>query len=208
MKKIISKALLVLVLGVTSFTVIGCGEAGEASYSLNDVNPQLEKEKDINVAVADKSASLADVYVAMVKDQPYELNIARNTLEKNGMDTSDMTDYEVDEFVMNEIASVLTSARLSQSPQRGATLDYVSKYLGTLIIDAADTSVGQYVMSTAFDLVLDDLELTKTMIRLAIASQTITDLMVDTMKDDWDLTKKMEPFLAVDAEFGELFTLL
>jgi len=150
-----------------------------------------------------KTDTIADIFVSMVTMQDFKAGLGRNYLTNEGIDTSSLSDTEINEIILESLGSA-TAQKSPSRLQRASLLDTIKSGL----VDSLDSSLGQTVMSTSFSAVLESTELTKEMIELARGSQTITDIMVDALKDDFELTKKMEPMLTDDVEFGELFTLL
>ncbi|WP_345976194.1 hypothetical protein [Sulfurimonas sp. HSL3-7] len=92
----------------------------------------------------------------------------------------------------------------SGAPGRGPVLDSVKDGLVNLM----DTSVGNAISGAAFDVVLNSEGVTIFMIDMARNSDTMSQIMIDAIGANWDLTKKMCPMLQTNKEFGEKFAAL
>ncbi len=90
------------------------------------------------------------------------------------------------------------------APSRGPVLDTVKDGL----VDLMDTSVGNAITGAAFDVVLNSEGVTVFMLDMARDSDTISEIMIDAIGANWDLTKKMCPMLQTNKEFGEKFAAL
>ncbi len=76
------------------------------------------------------------------------------------------------------------------------------------LVDVMDTGVGHKITSATFKAVLNDEGVTVFMLDQARKSETITQIMIDALGNDWSLTKKMCPMLQTNKEFGEKFAAL
>ena len=218
---------------VTSFTAC---TGDSANYTLDDVSnntgistDKITGEEVITLSEAKASSKIvkteyvvlkssgneilaSDIMIASFANINLESGLAERFLIEEGVNTSNLSTEEIDKLAINKLLEALKEVGnvegIKSSAYKGAYKGSLLDKLKDKLVTSLDTTVGQYIMSASFSLVLEDIDLTKTMIKLAIDSQTITDIMVDALKDDWDLTIKMRPMLENDEEFGVLFLTL
>ena len=142
----------------------------------------------------------------------------RNLLEEIRTENPDITDEDINDYMasvdLNKEFLRLYGNNASATESRGLKDvfkkigDKVGDKIKDALVDIADTSVGNKLTGSTFDVVLDSEEATIFMLDQARNSETMTQIMIDALGNNWGLTKKMCPMLQTNKEFGEKFAAL
>ena len=156
---------------------------------------------------SDEAASTTDTQSAseVVKT---EKAIAGLTTTINSLDATS-TDEEIT-TAFNKLKLELSAPESTDvnAMQTAGIFSGITDTIKDGLVNALDSNVGDAVTSAAFDVVLNSEGVTVVMIDLARGSETVSDIMVNSMEADWSLAAKMCPMLRTSAEFGEKFTAL
>lgn len=141
-----------------------------------------------------------------------QLSIKVAALDANDQDVNQYIDrlmtennFNTRKAAYNAVAQTMTQVSgASAAPSRGPVLDTIKEGL----VDLMDTSVGNAITGAAFDVVLNSEGVTVYMLDLARDSDTISQIMIDAIGANWELTQKMCPMLQTNKEFGEKFAAL
>jgi len=153
------------------------------------------------------------------------VKLALSKMVKNGVITeAEKTAFEnsnnlnqvyIDTFVAEymEVKHNGSTNSAKQSPRRSILSGITDKIGDTLksgILEVVNVDAVTDLTAEAFKLVLKSDGMTVVMIDMAIGSETISQIMVDVMKENWDLTLPMIPMMTdtTNTEFTEKFTYL
>lgn len=170
----------------------------DAATKLHDAGKLSDEQYEKFIARTD----LAKVYVAAFFDAIAKVKELKASLTSSDSSTIDTNTTETN-------TTALASARQTNGLLDPIT-DAVTSTLSGAIVDVVNVDAVNNVAGDAFSLVLQNEGLTVTMLDLAIDSKTVAQVMVDVMKDNWDLTEPMVPMITnpENTEFAEKFTYL
>ena len=196
----------------------------QAKYDTNDTEQAIRQLK-IDIA----SGNVTDLQKLLVeeKKENFMKKYLNQLLQSGEISQSEYDEYlqdvdlkEAFDAVMKEISSPISTQatganRISASGFLSSAKKSIKKVTNKIVdkakdvvIDLADTKVGNKLTGAVFNLVLEDEGVTVFMLDQARNSETMTQIMIDALGNNWDLTKKMCPMLQENKEFGEKFAAL
>ena len=196
--------------------------------SVTNTKRNLQRElvaEEASLNRAASKATMANIIAAFVNDDLGDDEgthlgsiTSRTLLESMGLDVSGLSDEESDELLVEAYFQALAPAYGVEIQESAAAKErgLVSKFKDLLkkatdkvkdaIVDVVDDSkIVSKIAEESFKVMLQSGKVTKEMLRLAIKSETITDVMIAVMDDHWNLAAKMQPLLENDVDFGHLF---
>lgn len=176
----------------------------DAATKLHDNGTLSDEQYDKFIARTD----LAKVYVTAFFDAIAKIK----ELKASFTGTEDNTTIDSNSTVVtdaNRTANGLLSTVLGTDPANDP-INLVGSAVSDTIVSAVNVDAVNNVAGDAFALVLQSDGLTAAMLDLAIGSETIAQIMIDVLRDNWDLTAQMVPMITNpdDTEFAEKFTYL
>ena len=154
--------------------------------------------EDSAQALSDMTLNMTALYASDAEVQAYVDSVVADNEEI-------ITTGEAFKAIAEAIVSTPSDA--DQAPRRGVLSGLTDKIKDGLV-DIMDTSVGDKITSATFDVVLNSEGVTVVMLDAARQSHTMSEIMVNALEADWDLTVKMCPMLRESTEFGEKFVAL
>lgn len=209
--------------------------ADTAVINKSVVNTKRNLQRELVVlenGSSEGSASLGAVIATFINDdlsdntgEHFSVEAARTFFEDAGLDVSDLDDDTVNELMVYAYFNAVSesfgveeddfsAAVSSNGPRRifgiGTRFKELIKDAGDKIkdgiVDVVDNvGIVSNISNEVFKIMLQSGTMTKEMLRLAIKSRTITDIMIEVMDDHWGLAEQMQPLLENDVDFGHLF---
>ena len=203
-------------------------EKNIVNESMNSTKRNLQRELvKISKQRSADSANLGSVIATFIEDDlsnnegaHYSSDAARVFFENADMDVSELSDEEVTELMLySYVGAISSSLGIEESvsvasKQRIFGIGTKFKELvkkGTdkvkdKIVDIVDDSkLVSGITNEVFKVMLKSGKMTNEMLRLAIKSKTIAEVMVAVLDDHWGLATQMQPLLENNVDFGHLF---
>lgn len=182
--------------------------------------------------VSEEKASVGAVIASFLNDdltdssgEHFSTEATRTFFENAGLDVADISDEELNELMVYAYFNAVSESfgveednfsntASANAPRRvfgiGTRFKELVNKAGDKvkdkIVDVVDNvGIVSDISNEVFKVMLQSGTMTKEMLRLAIKSRTITDIMIEVMDDHWSLAEQMQPLLENDVDFGHLF---
>ena len=199
--------------------------------SINNTKRNLQRELvQLSNQRSVESASLGSVIAAFIEDDlssnegsHYNANAAREFFTSAEIDVSALSDTEVSDLMVYSYIGAISATlgvedvevvQTTRSKRRVFGIGSKIKKLvkkGTdkvkdKIVDVVDDSkILSGITNEVFKVMLKSGKMTNEMLRLAVKSKTIAEIMITVMDDHWGLAEQMQPLLENNVAFGHLF---